>query len=85
MPRYWTSGNQAEVDFLIQYQNHILPVEVKSDKNRQSKGLAVYEKTYKPLIRIRYSLNNLKLDGNLINIPLFMADYTKKILETLFI
>jgi predicted AAA+ superfamily ATPase len=85
MPRYWTSGNQAEVDFLIQYQNHILPVEVKWDKNVQSKSLAVYEKTYKPFVRIRYSLNNLKMDGNLINIPLFMADYTKKILKALFI
>jgi predicted AAA+ superfamily ATPase len=81
LPRYWTSGNQAEVDFLIQYQNHIIPVEVKSDKNIQSKSLAIYEKTYKPPVRIRYSLNNLKQDNNLINRPLIMADYTHNILK----
>lgn len=32
LPRYWTSGNQAEVDFLIQVKNDIIPIEVKSDE-----------------------------------------------------
>jgi len=79
-PRYWTSGNQAEVDFLIQYQNEIIPIEVKADENVTGKSLTLYEKQFQPKYRIRYSLKNLKQDGNLVNIPLFMADFTKKIL-----
>ena len=81
LPRYWTSENKAEVDFMIQYKNKIIPVEVKSDNNVQGKSLTFYNKQYKPSLRIRYSLKNLKYDDGLVNIPLFMADYTKKIIE----
>jgi predicted AAA+ superfamily ATPase len=80
-PHYWNSENQAEVDFLIQAKNDILPIEVKSDENVRSKSLAVYNELYKPSIRIRYSLRNLKKDEGLLNIPLFMVDYTEKLLD----
>lgn len=83
LPRYWTSGNQAEVDFLLQYQNEIIPVEVKADENVKSKSLFQYRKAYSPKVSIRYSLQNLKNDDGLVNIPLFMADNTRKILEIL--
>lgn len=83
IPRYWRSGNLAEVDFLVQYQNRIIPIEVKSDENVKSKSLAFYRKTYNPAISVRFSLRNLKYDQGLINIPLFMADYTKKMVETI--
>lgn len=83
LPRYWTSGNQAEVDFLVQYQNEIIPIEVKADENVKSKSLFQYRKTYSPKVSIRYSLQNLKNDDGLVNIPLFIADYTQKILEIL--
>lgn len=79
-PRYWKSESKAEVDFLIQYENMILPIEVKSDENVKSKSLAFYRKEFNPVLSIRYSLRNLKRDERLINIPLFMADHTKKIL-----
>jgi predicted AAA+ superfamily ATPase len=80
-PRYWTSGNQAEVDFLIQVKNDIIPIEVKSDENIRSKSLAVYNDLYQPPVRIRFSLRNLKKDDGLLNIPLFMVDYTEKLLN----
>ena len=79
-PRYWTSGNQAEVDFIIQVKNEIIPVEVKSDENVRSKSLSVYNGLYEPPVRVRYSLKNLKKDDGLINIPLFLVDYTEKLL-----
>ncbi|TDW97161.1 ATP-binding protein [Dinghuibacter silviterrae] len=79
-PRYWTSGNQAEVDFLIQVKNNILPIEVKSDENVRGKSLIKYNELYKPAVRVRYSLRNLKKDEGLLNIPLFMVDYTEKLL-----
>lgn len=81
LPRYWTSENKAEIDFIIQYKNEIIPVEVKSDNNVQGKSLTLYNKQFNPSLRIRYSLKNLKYDDGLVNIPLFMADYTKKIIE----
>lgn len=83
-PYYWTSGNQAEVDFLIRFRNEIFPVEVKADTNVTGKSLTFYEKQFAPKCSIRYSLKNLKRDGNLINIPLFMVDFTRKVLTENF-
>jgi len=80
-PRYWRSGNMAEVDFLLQYKNSIIPVEVKSEENVRSKSLAIYRKEYDPTLCLRFSMKNLKQDGALINLPLFMADYTKRIID----
>ena len=80
-PRYWTSGNKAEIDFLIQYQNEIIPIEVKSDENIHGKSLTMFYKQFRPSLRIRYSLRNLKYDDGLLNIPLFMAGHTKKLIS----
>ena len=83
MPRYWTMDNpRYEVDFLIQRENDILPVEVKSESNVESRSLKKYKEKYgdKVKLRIRFSLNNLRLDDDLLNIPLFMADYADKII-----
>lgn len=79
--RYWTSGNKAEVDFLLQYGNSIYPVEVKADQSTTGKSLVQYDKLFQPDCRIRYSMLNLKKDGNLVNIPLFLADKTKELLK----
>lgn len=80
MPRYWKSENEAEVDFLVQWKDKIIPMEVKSDLNVRSKSLAYYQKRFDPEISIRFSLRNLSMDNNTINIPLFLADKTKEIL-----
>ncbi len=79
---YWTSGNKAEVDFLLQYNNMVIPAEVKAATNIRSKSLLSYAKKYSPEIKIRFSLKNLSLDNRMLNIPLFMADDTQKLLET---
>ncbi len=80
-PRYWTSNYEAEVDFLIQYNDLIIPVEVKSSENVRSSSLAAYRKKYNPLISIRYSLKNLSFDYGLLNIPLFLVDLTHILIE----
>ncbi|MGL5958080.1 MAG: ATP-binding protein [Phocaeicola sp.] len=80
-PRYWASQNRAEVDFILQIDNQVVPIEVKSDENVVGKSLAFYRKEFSPPISIRYSLKNLKQDGDLLNIPLFMADMTETILK----
>ncbi|MDA3911391.1 MAG: AAA family ATPase [Bacteroidales bacterium] len=80
IPRYWSSGNLAEIDFLIQFENDIIPIEVKSNTNVKSKSLFYYRKKYDPPLSIRYSLNNLQYANGILNLPLFMADFTKQFL-----
>lgn len=78
---YWTSSGKAKVDFLIQYQNNIIPVEVKYDLNIRSKSLSYYSKKYNPELMIRFSVRNLQKNGNLINIPLFLSDKLIEIID----
>lgn len=82
-PRYWTKTNPPyEVDFLVQRENDIFPVEVKSESNTASRSLKKYKELFsdKVRLRIRFSLNNLKLDDDMLNIPLFMADQTDRLI-----
>ena len=82
-PRYWSVLNPSyEVDFLIQRENDIFPVEVKSEDNVDSASLRKFKEKFsdKVKLRIRFSLDNLKLDDDLLNIPLFMADYADKLI-----
>jgi uncharacterized protein len=81
MPRYWSSGNAAEVDFVIQYQNEIIPIEVKSDENIKSRSLSEFHRKYQPILRIRYSLKNLSYKDGVLNIPHFMSDYTLELIQ----
>ncbi|MPM64845.1 hypothetical protein SDC9_111736 [bioreactor metagenome] len=81
--RYWTSSdNRYEVDFLLQHKNHIIPIEVKADTNISSSSLKAIKRLHDNDfgLRIRYSLQNLKLDGDVLNIPFFMADWTEKLI-----
>ena len=82
-PRYWVIENpRHEVDFLIQRGNDIFPIEVKSSTNVESRSLKAYKSKYndRTRLRIRYPLNNLCLDGDVLNIPLFMADQTDRLI-----
>jgi predicted AAA+ superfamily ATPase len=83
-PRYWAMDKpRYEVDFLIQRENDILPVEVKSGSNVRSTSLKRYSEKFpdETKLRVRFSTENLCLDGNLLNIPLYLADYTDKLIE----
>ena len=82
-PRYWAQTNPPyEVDFLIQRENDIFPIEVKSEANTTSRSLKKFKELFPDQIklRVRFSLNNLKLDDDLLNIPLFMADQTDRLI-----
>lgn len=82
-PRYWTQTNPPyEVDFLIQRGNDIFPVEVKSAANTTGRSLKKFKELFadKVKLRIRFSLDNLKLDGDVLNIPLFMADKADRLI-----
>ena len=76
-PRYWAKNNPPhEVDFIVQIGNDVIPIEVKAGKNVESRNLKIYQEKFSEFvkIRVRFSLNNLKFDWNVLNISLFMAD-----------
>ncbi len=78
---YFTFDNKYEIDYMIQYKNEIIPIEVKSSENVNNTSLKIYNGIYHPKVRIRFSMKNLNKDENLMNIPLFMVEYIKKFLE----
>jgi uncharacterized protein len=78
---YWTSGNTAEVEFVIQHAGRIIPIEVKADRNVTAKSLAFYRKQYAPQLSIRLSTLNMRKDDDLLNLPLYMVDKLKMLIE----
>ncbi len=76
---YWASGNTAELEFIIQLKNDIVPIEVKSAMNITAKSLSEFRKKYLPTQSIRFSTRNLQRDGDLLNIPLYLVDRLREI------
>ena len=71
---YWTSDAPvAEVDFLIQKEGKIIPVEVKSGENINSKSLRHFQKLAEPEKMIRLSRKNFGSDGTVRAVPLYAA------------
>jgi predicted AAA+ superfamily ATPase len=69
---YWSAENAtAEIDFLIQYQNRIIPIEVKAAENLKAKSLKTYQQKFNPEISIRTSLSDYRKQDWLVNIPLY--------------
>ncbi|HSX19763.1 MAG TPA: ATP-binding protein [Gammaproteobacteria bacterium] len=69
---YWTSPGTAEVDFVLEHDLEIYPLEVKSGVATRKKSLLIYAQKYKPRLLLRTSLMNLKLDANVCNFPLYL-------------
>lgn len=67
---YWTSGNSAEVDFLVDIEGKIVPIEVKSGKNTRAKSLALYAKRHMPSLMVRASLQQQQHNGALYDCPI---------------
>ena len=68
---YWQSAGTAEVDFVFEHADLIIPLEAKAGINPKSKSLAFYIKKFKPSIAARTTLLNLKKESGLVNIPLY--------------
>ncbi len=70
---YWSKERgMAEVDFVIQKNNHIIPIEVKATVNLQAKSLKTYDEIFKPEVMIRTSLADYKKTDNLVDVPLYI-------------
>ena len=69
---YWTASNaSAEIDFLIQKQNEIIPIEVKAEENLKSKSLKVFVEKYGNKNAVRTSMSKYREEDWLKNIPLY--------------
>ena len=77
-PYYWVSGNTAEVDFVIQSDSEIIPIEVKSEKNVKARSLAEYCKKYHPEYAIKTSMKNEIFGNGIFNIPLYIISSLNK-------
>ncbi len=72
---YWgTDTGTAEVDFVIQKTNQVIPIEVKASTNLKAKSLATYRQKYQPEKSIRTSLAGFEINEGLYNIPLYMME-----------
>ena len=81
VPCYWTSAGTAEVEFVIQHDEQIVPIEVKAEGNINGNSLSEYNKKYSPKYRIRYSMLNLQYNGGLISCPSPLAGWQDKLFE----
>lgn len=70
---YWESERGAEIDFIIQREGKIIPIEVKSADNTRAKSLKVYMDTYKPQYAIKLSQKNFGFEDNKKIVPLYAA------------
>ena len=80
LPVFYWASNKAELDFLIQYQNNIIPVEVKATINLQAKSLKSFRQKYEPKISVRTSLADYEENAGLFNIPLYDIEKLKEII-----
>lgn len=70
---YWESARGAEIDFVIQRNEQLIPIEVKSADNTRAKSLRVYMETYKPAYAIKLSAKNFGIEDNKKIVPLYAA------------
>lgn len=70
---YWESDRGAEVDFVIQREGIIIPIEVKSSDNTKAKSLKMYMDIYKPEYAIKLSAKNFGFEDNKKIVPLYAA------------
>ena len=67
----WYSEGEAEMDFVIQRDGKIIPVEVKSADNSKAKSLGIYMGKFKPEYAIKVSANNFGFANRIKTIPLY--------------
>lgn len=80
-PYYWSSDAKAEIEFVIQWNDEIIPIEVKAENCISGKSLTVYNEKFAPKHRIRFSMLNLQQNSGLLSCPAPMAELFVKFLS----
>lgn len=68
---YWSTEGKAELDFVLQKGNDIIPIEVKTGIHTKSKSLAMFVEKYEPTFSIRISSKNFGFENNIKSVPLY--------------
>lgn len=81
VPFYWSPDSRAEIEFVIQWNDEIIPIEVKAENCVSGRSLSVYKEKYAPKHRIRLSFLNLQYNCGMLSCPSPMADWLPSLLE----
>jgi len=68
---YWESMNRAELDFVIQIENKVIPIEAKSWESVRSQSLETFRKKYCIEKAIRVSAKNFGFENGIKSVPLY--------------
>jgi len=72
---YWSADKStAELDFVVQYKNTVVPIEVKAEENLQAKSLKVFHQKYNTPHTVRTSMSDYRKESWLTNIPLYLMN-----------
>lgn len=78
-PRYY-SERSGEIDFVIQYQTNIIPVETKGGADKSAPTFKKYVSAHQPEYAVRFSKRGYRKDGYITNMPLYLANKMKELL-----
>lgn len=78
-PRYY-SDKHNEIDFVIQYGTEIVPVEVKGGEKKAAPSFKQYIADHRPKYALRFSPRGYRKDGDITNLPLYLARKTRELL-----
>lgn len=81
VPFYWSPDSRAEIEFVIQWNDEIIPIEVKAENSVSGRSLSVYKEKYAPKHRVRFSFLNLQYNCGMLSCPSPMADWLPSLLE----
>ena len=69
---YWaTEKGTAEVDFVVQQKQAVIPIEVKAEENLKAKSLKVYVEQFQPEHAFRFSMADYREQDWFVNVPLY--------------
>ena len=70
-PYYFSASSHTEIDFLIQKEGQVIPLEVKAEENVKAKSLKAYFNKYNPPYAVRTSMMDYRKEEWMVNIPLY--------------
>ena len=73
-PYYFSASSHTEIDFLVQKEGEVVPVEVKAEENLKAKSLRAYCDKYQPRYAVRISMSNYRQQDWLMNLPLYAVE-----------
>lgn len=70
-PYYYSVSSHNEIDFVLQREGQVVPLEVKAAENLRSKSLRAYCDKFKPVLAVRTSLSGYREQDWMTNLPLY--------------